>query len=305
MTNNLNMILLENRNYSIPLISAIIISIIIYRTAFKNGNYTCDNLIVNTYLYVILSLVLFHIFMMYFSEIIPFEMVLDVSKKYNINIILLITFAILFAVIMIFNYMYKNIVISHIILLLLVVFAGFCNSFLYTLLKMEGLYEKVILTVVFIFILFTFLFYKYKEILSQYINDKFYIIVIFSVLLVCIIEFILIFTNTYSLDIMFIISSFIIGAFIYILLYHTKKLSEIKKTDCEEALKNCNSKDKKNCNPKNYPAYPQKSWRIFNAIVVLFQNIAEIFLGRKKNRRIGRSRIGRSRGRGRGRGRSF
>ena len=76
---------------------------------------------------------------------------------------------------------------------------------------------------------------------------------------------------------MFIISSFIIGAFIYILLYHTKKLSEIKKTDCEEALKKCNSKDKKNCNPKNYPAYPQKSWNIFNAIVVLFQNIAEIF----------------------------
>ena len=90
----------------------------------------------------------------------------------------------------------------------------------------------------------------------------------------------------------------------------SRKLSEIKKTDCEEALKNCNSKDKKNCNPKNYPAYPQKSWNIFNAIVVLFQNIAEIFLGRKKNRRIGRSRIGRSRigrsrGRGRRRGRSF
>ena len=84
MTNNLNMILLENRNYSIPLISAIIISIIIYRSAFKNGNYTCDNLIVNTYLYVILSLVLFHIFMMYFSEIIPLKMVLDVTKKYNI-----------------------------------------------------------------------------------------------------------------------------------------------------------------------------------------------------------------------------
>ena len=49
-----------------------------------------------------------------------------------------------------------------------------------------------------------------------------------------------------------------------------------------EALKNCNTIDEKNCNPKNYPAYPQKSWKIFNAIVVLFQNIGEIFLGRKK-----------------------
>lgn len=291
-----DIILIENTNYSIPIISAIIISVIIYKNAFKNGNYTCDNLVMNTYLYVILSLVLFHIFMMYFSENIPLEMLLNVINDYSINVIIFTTFAILFATLVLFRYMYKNIVISHIILLLLVAFFGFCNSFLYTLLKMEGLYEKVILTVLFIFILFTFLFYKYKETLSQYINDKFYIIVIFSVLLVCIIELILIFTNTYSLDMMFIISSFIIGAFIYILLYHTKKLSEIKKTDCEEALKNCNSEDQKNCNPQNYPSYPQKSWRIFNAIIVLFQNIAELFLGKKKSSR---------RGRGRSRGRSF
>ena len=223
--------------------------------------------------------------MMYFSEIIPFKMVLDVTKKYNINIILLITFAILFAVIMIFNYMYKNIVISHIILLLLVAFAGFSNSFLYTLLKMEGLYEKVILTVVFIFILFTFLFYKYKETLSQYINTKFYIIIVLSVLLVCIIEIFLILTNTYSLNIGFIISSFIICAFIYILLYHTKSLSQIKKIDCEEALKNCNSEDQKNCNPQNYPSYPQKSWKIFNAVVVLFQRISDLFLGKRRSGR--------------------
>ena len=62
------MILIKNSDYTIPLISSIIISIIIYRNAFKNGNYTCDNLVINTYLYVILSLVLFHIFMIYFSE---------------------------------------------------------------------------------------------------------------------------------------------------------------------------------------------------------------------------------------------
>lgn len=150
---------------------------------------------------------------------------------------------------------------------------------------MEGLYEKVILTVLFIFISFTFLFYKYKKTLSQYINDKFYTTVVLCVLLVCIIEIFLIFTNTYSLNIGFIISTFFICAFIYILLYHTKKLSEIKKSDCEEALKNCNSEDKKICNPQNYPSYPQKSWRIFNAIVVLFQNIAEIFLGKKRSGR--------------------
>ena len=284
-----DMILIENTNYSIPIISSIIISIVIYKNAFKNGNYTCDNLITNTYLYVILSLVLFHIFMLYFSENIPIEMLLDVTKNYNINVILLITFPILVVLIIIFTNMYKNIFISHIILFILVAIFGFCNSFLYTLLKMEGLYEKVILTVLFIFILFTFLFYKYKQTLSQYINDKFYITVVLCVLLVCIIEVFLVLTNTYSLNIGFIISTFFICAFIYILLYHTKKLSEIKKTDCEEALKNCNSEDKKNCNPQNYPSYPQKSWSIFNAIVVLFQKISEIFLG-ERGRRRSRSR---------------
>lgn len=276
------MILIKNSNYTIPLISSIIISIIIYRNAFKNGNYTCDNLVINTYLYVILSLVLFHIFMIYFSENISVEFLLNLTENYDINIIFLIFIGILFGILLLFNKMYKNIFVSHIILFILIAFFGFCNSFLYTLLKMEGLYEKVILVVLFIFILFTFLFYKYKELLSKYINDKFYLIMIYSVLLVCIIEIILIFTNTYSLNLVFIISSFIIFAFIYILLYHTKKLSEIKKEDCEEALKNCNTIDEKNCNPKNYPAYPQKSWKIFNAIVVLFQNIGEIFLGRKK-----------------------
>jgi len=286
-----DMILIENTNYSIPIISSIIISIVIYKNAFKNGNYTCDNLITNTYLYVILSLVLFHIFMLYFSENIPIEMLLDVTKNYNINVILLITFPILVVLIIIFTNMYKNIFISHIILFILVAIFGFCNSFLYTLLKMEGLYEKVILTVLFIFILFTFLFYKYKQTLSQYINDKFYITVVLCVLLVCIIEFILIFTNTYTLNVRFIIATLIICAFIYILLYHTKKLSQIKKTDCEEALTTCNSEDVKKCNPKNYPSYPQKSWSIFNAIVVLFQKISEIFLG--------------ERGRSRSRGKSF
>lgn len=285
-----NMILIENKNYSIPIISAIIISIIIYKNAFKNGNYTCDNLITNTYLYIILSLVLFHIFMMYFSDIITLKMILDINNNYNINVLLFIILAITFVTLIIFFYMYKNIFVSHIILLLLIAFCGLGNSFLYSLLKMEGLYEKVILTVLFIFILFTFIFYKYKETLSQYINDKFYIIVILSVLLVCIIELILVFSNTYSLNIAFIISSFCIGAFIYILLYHTKTLSQIKKTDCEEALKNCNSEDQKNCNSQNYPSYPQKSWRIFNAIVVLFQKIAEIFLGKKKSSRRGRGR---------------
>ena len=277
-----NMILIENTNYSIPIISAIIISLIIYKNAFKNGNYTCNNLVTNTYLYVILCLVLFHIFMIYFAENITIDMFLDISKNYNINVILLISIAILFGLLMIFKHMYKNIFISHLFLFILVGFFGFCNSFLYTLLKMEGLYEKVILIVLFIIILCTFLFYKYQKILSKYINEKFYFIVILCVILVCIIELILIFTNTYSLDIMFIMSTIIIGAFIYILLYHTKKLSQIKKTDCEEALKNCNSEDKKNCNSQNYPSYPQKSWDIFNAIVVLFQRISEIFLGKKR-----------------------
>jgi len=279
------MILVENKNYNIPIISAIIISVIIYKNAFKNGNYTCDNLVMNTYLYVILSLVLFHIFMMYFSENISLEMLLDVNNDYNINVVFFITLAILFATLLIFYNMYKNIFISHIILLLLVAFFGFCNSFLYILLKMEGLYEKVILTVLFIFILFTFLFYKYKKTLSQYINTKFYIIIVLSVLLVCIIEIFLILTNTYSLNIGFIISSFIISAFIYILLYHTKSLSQIKKIDCEEALKNCNSEDQKNCNPQNYPSYPQKSWKIFNAVVVLFQRISDLFLGKRRSGR--------------------
>ena len=41
----------------------------------------------------------------------------------------------------------------------------------------------------------------------------------------------------------------------------------------------------KKCNPKNYPSYPQKSWSIFNAIVVLFQKISEIFLGERGRRR--------------------
>ena len=171
-------------------------------------------------------------------------MILDITKKNNFNIILLI-FPILLVLVMIFSHMYKNIVLSLIILFILIAFGGFCNSFLYTLLKMEGLYEKVILVVLFIFILFTFLFYKYKELLSKYINDKFYLIMIYSVLLVCIIEIILIFTNTYSLNLVFIISSFIIFAFIYILLYHTKKLTEIKRRLLRRTLKNCNSIDDK------------------------------------------------------------
>ena len=58
----------------------------------------------------------------------------------------------------------------------------------------------------------------------------------------------------------------------YILLYHTKKLTELKKKDCEESiLRNCNSEYLQKIVIENYPAYPSKIMEFFNFFLFLFK----------------------------------
>ena len=67
---------IENINYNLTekdmteiryiCVFILILIIIIYKNAFENDNYSCNNILVNTYLYVLISLLLFHLMTLLF-----------------------------------------------------------------------------------------------------------------------------------------------------------------------------------------------------------------------------------------------
>ena len=74
-------------------------------------------------------------------------------------------------------------------------------------------------------------------------------------------------------------ASVVVVLFIYLLLADTQQILEITPRQCKTALVECqknmfNSK----CDIEKYPSYPQKSYEIFNDIITLAKNIAEIYL---------------------------
>ena len=73
-------------------------------------------------------------------------------------------------------------------------------------------------------------------------------------------------------------SACVLLIFGYFLLKDTENVMNITEENCKIALKNCKDNINENCNIEDYPSYPQKSFNIFHDIIVIFQNIAELYL---------------------------
>ena len=66
--NNDNIQLVEDKEFMYPCVFALLLCGLYIIVPFENNNYTCDNIVVNVYLYVLVSLVLFHIFTLVFVK---------------------------------------------------------------------------------------------------------------------------------------------------------------------------------------------------------------------------------------------
>ena len=104
-------------------ISLVVLLIIIYLFAFKNGKPTCDNYILNNYLYLILSLLLFVTFIMNL-------------KKTNINIlsnslIYILYFIFTLFIVMLLSRPSQNFIYKHFILILFIFLLSLSSSIIF------------------------------------------------------------------------------------------------------------------------------------------------------------------------------
>ena len=282
---------IENINYSLTkkdlneikyaVIFVIILIIIIYRNAFKNNNYSCNNILVNTYLYVLISLLLFHIITLLFINVNLHIKFMKILKETNPIIVLIGIIALLFSLLSIFNINYNNILLSHIILLVLIGLLSLLTSLFYVILKKNNLYNKVLYTtLLFILVLLT-IFYFNKDLIKKYLKDEYYFIVLILFFVVFIVEMIYILFMGYNKTKTIIISACVLLIFGYFLLKDTEKIMNITEENCNIALKNCKGNNyNMNCNLKDYPNYPQKSFNIFHDIIVIFKRIGDIYLAK-------------------------
>ena len=258
---------------------AIVLIVVIYLNAFENNNYTCKNILVNTYLYVLISLVLFNMMTLLFINAnlhINFLKLLSNFKPFMIFIGLIL---ILFGLLFVFDLNSNNIIVSHIILLILISIFSLLISLLYVKLKKYNLYNKVFYTTVLFICVLLLLFYFNKDLIQKYLSYEYYYIILILLFVVLIVEIVYILLIGYSKNMTILLSSIVLIIFGYLLLADTQKILDITEENCNKALKNCSTNIYNiDCNLDDYPNYPQKSFNIFNNIIVIFQRMSEIFL---------------------------
>ena len=123
-------------------IMSVVLVVIIYLSAFENNNYTCKNILVNTYLYVILALLLFHIMTLLLVNADLHISFLNFLKKFNVFVIFFGIFILFGGLLLIFDLSSNNILVSHFILLVLIsIISLFTAKFL-----LESLHDTEVLT---------------------------------------------------------------------------------------------------------------------------------------------------------------
>lgn len=251
---------------------------VIYFNAFENNNYTCKNIVVNVYLYVLVSLLIFHVMTLSIVKMKYNIVYYKIISKYNIFITFIFLIAIFIGLFFVFYKVENNIIASHIILFIIIGFFSLISSIQYGILKKNNIYDKVLQTTVVLVFILLLLFYLYQDKIKQYLTESYTFIFLMLFILVIIIELLYILIYGYNKYITIVISTIVIVIFGYFLLADTKNVLNITPDNCKNALKNCNTNLlNPNCNINNYPSYPQKSFNIFHDIIVIIQNIAQIY----------------------------
>ena len=278
---------LTNKDYNeIKYICVFIVILIgvIYTNAFENNNYSCNNILVNTYLYVLISLLLFHVITLLLINANLHKKFMYYLKKTNVIVVFIFMFGLFFVLDFLFNMYYNNILFSHLILLILIGVFSLFISFIYVNLKKYNIYNKVLYTtILFVLVLLTIFYFK-QDLIKKYLNDEYYFIVLILLVVILIVEIIYMVFMGYDKNITVIISACVLLIFGYFLLKDTEQIMNITEENCNKALKNCNEnttnswKYNINCNLEDYPNYPQKSFNIFNDIIMIFKRISDIYL---------------------------
>lgn len=235
-----------------------ILTLFIFHFSFKNGSITCDNFIVNTYLYIGLGVVLIGLFTYVF-------------EYYNINFNFYTTIlAFILTLVLIFAFVYvkssKNIILNHIIWLFLII--GF-SIMIYPMINLpqyKPFINRTIMIVSCIFFFMTlvvYLFPKFFESTYGILGVGLFV----SLLSIIIIELIYLIYRSVALkkdysfsEINKYISYFVIVLFTVFISFDTQTLKNRSKTCKESSI-------------FDYPNYPFESLDIILDLINLFVRI--------------------------------
>ena len=274
---NKSNIKIKSNDFVIPLILFIILVVLIFNYSFNDNQYSCNHVLQNTYLYVFASLVLFHMLTMYFVKNKYVQMVESFIRQIGTFTYILLFIIVITFLIFLFHSHQTDIVASHIILFILIAVFSYLFSYIYILLKLNNLYKPVVLTLFITLILIGCLFYMKRDYMISSLKENHYILVLYIGLIVIFANLIYYMIYGYNRTHRILYSIILIMIFIYVLMYDTKKILEITPQKCRRALVDCNL-NKESCDLNYYPSYPQKSFEIFHDIIILFREMAHIFL---------------------------
>lgn len=242
------------------IITSIIISFIIYRSAFKNNKPQCSNFVVNVYLYLALSLSLVGCFIHLYNYILNDKK--NVDKLLHNDIILsemyiyiIISFIIALISIVLLSlrpiFSKKGFIYNHVLWLIFIASISVSLYPYFKSLEFSTILQRCLISTTIIFIIMSLIvIFIPKFLKSTYIS--FMIGAIIALFVIIITELFLIITSQYSDNLYRIISYIVIFIFSLFITYDTKELFEYAKV-CV-----------------NSPNYPYFSTNLFLDIINIF-----------------------------------
>lgn len=269
--------MLSNFTYILIILSSILINIIaIRRFAYDDNKIrTCDDYILNSYLYVILAFLILALTVTSISEFSEVEKML----MRNINTLTLIITLVIYVGIYykFYNTDARNQIQLHLLWLLLVVILAVMLFLPLKIMTMTDLFYQTIVITLFIVIITSFIGIKYgKELISVNFDKYLRWALLFLILLsFAIIFFPQLFAGMNRYQIMMMMGVLGLVIFILLLLSYNNKLKE--RAD--------------NCHKDNNPNYPLESINLYIKILNIMMDVFRILFARKNKSSLQKIRV--------------
>lgn len=249
----------------------VLICILIGNYAFKSGHLTCDHYVFNTYLYIILAIVLMFIVVLLNDQTGIFNALLNFMFSGTMNQVI-ISFIIFFIISAVLTYaLFKvdpsNILVSNAIWLTLILIIGFMLIPTFILGRLTDVVGLAGITTLVITIVVGLLGYYLGDKIITFDWDLYLSIAVIGLIIAIFIGPFFITTPEGIMSFIYIISIISLIIFILLLLSNHKKLKE-NSDKCIDG--------------KVVPNYPVESYGIVMKIVIIFQDLIHIFAIRKK-----------------------
>jgi hypothetical protein len=248
----------------------VVICILIGNYAFKNGNLTCDHYVLNTYLYIILAILLVFMVILLNDQFGIFNSVLNMLFQLNPLIGFIVILVLIIGLTIAINYIDPtNILLSNLVWLLLILLIGLLiiPTILFArLTQVTGL--AGLLTIV-IVIITGLLGYYFGNKIITFNWDKYLLWALGALIVVSIFRPYFITTAEGMIQFYYGISIAGLIIFVLLLLSNHKRLKE----NADKCI-----------DGKMVPNYPLESYRIFIKIVNVFQDLVRILGMRRLNR---------------------